>query len=88
MYSQQFTLYYCLVKSLLLRVTFIICFCHQLVTLFPMGHPLPPKKNPGSALLPLEIFLNSRDFLYYYVAKSVSMAYLTFWLLTHKKPQL
>ena len=44
MYSQQFTLCYCLVKSLLLR----ICLRHQSVITFFSGAS-PPKKNPGSA---------------------------------------
>ena len=44
MYSQQFKLCHCLVKSLLLR----ICLRHQLVIPFLSGAP-PPKKNPVSA---------------------------------------
>ena len=43
MYSQQFTLCYSLVKSLLLR----ICLRHQSVIPFLSGAP-PPKKNPVS----------------------------------------
>ena len=90
MYSQQFTLYYCLVKSFLFVFTFIIpviiiCFCHQSVTLFLTVAP-PSKKNPGSAPVTIGNIFKQWRFFYQYVAKSVSMTYLTFWLVTHKKP--
>ena len=47
MYSQEFTLCYWLVKSVL-HIPFKVCLRHQSVTLFLCGAPTP-KTNPGSA---------------------------------------
>ena len=63
MYSQQYTLCYCLVKSLLRTCAFKICWRHQSVTLFLSGAP-PPKKNPWSA--PAIFTLYTKSYPVYY----------------------
>ena len=86
MYSQQFTLYYCLVKSFLFVFTFRIIIINFVSVTSQLHYSSPVHPLLRKILDLPHVFKQWKFFLPVYVAKSVSMTYLTFWLLTHKKP--